>query len=108
MRIELKESGGFAYVPTLAKPVGIEEERLGAEEVAELRRLVEAAKFFDLPASIGVPRPGAADYQTARLTIEDSGRSHTVQVIVPAADPALRELVARVSKIAARVRSSNR
>jgi hypothetical protein len=41
---------------------------------------------------------GAADYQYYILTIEASGRRHTLRVLVPAQDPSLRDLIQTVRK----------
>ena len=49
MRIDFTQGGGLAYFPGLNKPVTIEVDRLDASEAEELKRLVEAAHFFDLP-----------------------------------------------------------
>jgi hypothetical protein len=98
MRIEFAQEGGLGYFPSLNKPVTVEVDHLDKEEAEELKRLVEAARFFDLPASIGAPARGAADYQHYILSIEDDGRQHTVRVLVPVEDPALQELVRAVQK----------
>ena len=96
MRIEFSQEGGIGYFPGLNKPVTVEVERLDEAEAEELKRLVDAARFFDLPASIGVPARGAADYQHYILSIEDDGRRHTIRALVPVEDPALRALVEAV------------
>ena len=87
MRIEFAQTGGIGYFPGLNKPVTVDVDRLDPAQAEELKRLVEAARFFDLPASIGAPARGAADYQYDLLTVEDGGRRHTVRVLVPVEDP---------------------
>jgi len=98
MRIEFAQEGGIGYFPGLNKPVTLEVDHLDKGEAEELKRLVEAVRFFDLPASIGVPARGAADYQHYMLSIEDGGRQHTVRVLVPIENPVLQELVRAVQK----------
>jgi hypothetical protein len=98
MRIDFTQGGGLGYFPGLNKPVTIEVDRLEASEAEELTRLVEAAHFFDLPATIGAPAQGAADYQYYVLTVEDSGRQHTVRIFIPVEDVTLQDLIHAVQK----------
>lgn len=93
VQIEYARIGGVAYLPGLQKPVVLDVERLPREVRDELKALVEAAHFFDLPATMGTPAKGAADYQHDVLTIEDDGRRHTVKILIPAEDAALRDLI---------------
>ena len=108
MRIEFSQTGGIGYFPGLNKPVTVEVDHLDKEEAEELKRLVEAARFFDLPAAIGAPARGAADYQQYILTVEDGGRQHTVRVLVPVEDVALQELVRAVQKHVKAARAADR
>jgi hypothetical protein len=108
MRIEFAQAGGIAYFPGLNKPVTVEVEHLDKEEAEELKWLVEAARFFALPAAIGAPARGAADYQYYILTVEDGGRRHTVRVLVPVEDPILQELVRAVQKHVKAARAAGR
>jgi hypothetical protein len=98
VRIEFSQVGGIAYFPGLNKPVTVEADRLDKEEAEELKRLVDTAHFFDLPATIGSPTRGAADYQHAILTIEDEGRRRTIRMLVPIENPALHDLVRVIQK----------
>ncbi len=98
MRIEFKETGGIGYFPGLNKPVTLDLDQWDKGEAEELKRLVKAAGFFDQPATIGVPAPGAADYQYYLLTIEDNGRRHAVRILVPIKDSALHDLVLAIQK----------
>lgn len=106
MRIEFSLEGGIGFFPGLNRPVTVEVEHLNATEAEELKRMVEAARFFDLPAAVGTPARGAADFQHAVLTIEDSGRRKTVRILVPVTDPALNDLVRAVQKHVAAIRAS--
>jgi Emfourin len=98
MRIDFTQGGGLGYFPGLNKPVTIEVDRLEASEAEELKRLVEAAHFFDLRATIGAPAQGAADYQYYVLTVEDRGRQHTVRIFIPVEDVTLQDLIHAVQK----------
>jgi hypothetical protein len=108
MRIEFSVSGGVGYFPGLNKPVIIDVDQLDTESAEELKRRIEAARFFDLPPEVGSPAPGAADYQHNVLTVDDDGRRHTVRVLVPAEDPALQELIQTVQKYAKAARAAAR
>jgi hypothetical protein len=108
MQIEFTQEGGIAYFPALSTPVAIDVDRLAEPEQEELKRLVAAAHFFELPARVGEPAKGAADYQYYILTIEAEGRRHTVRVLVPTQDPALRELLQAVQKRVKAAREAGR
>jgi hypothetical protein len=108
MRIEFAQTGGIGYFPGLNKPVTVDVDRLDQAQAEELKRLVEAARFFDLPDSIGAPARGAADYQYDLLTVEDGGRRHTVRVLVPVEDPILLELVQAIQKHVKAARAEGR
>jgi hypothetical protein len=93
MRIELKTEGGIAHFPGLSRPVVIDSAALSAEDDAELKRLIGSARFFERPPIVGTPSPGAADYRQYTVTVEDGGRQHTVKLVDPVEDPALRQLL---------------
>ena len=96
MRIHFQSDGGIAYFPGLNKPIDVDTASLPPQSAAELERLVGAARFFTQPARVGVANPGAADYRTYTISVEDSGRSHTIQVIEPIQDPSLQALIDRL------------
>src|SRR2546428_11651518 len=85
--------GGIAYFPGLSKPILIDSDKLPREESDELKRLVNATHFFDLPPVVGSPPPGAADYRQYTITIEDEGKQHTVRLTDPIEDPHLHALL---------------
>ena len=93
MRIQFKMEGGIAYFPGLSKPITIDSDELPKQESDELKGLVNATHFFDLPTVIGSPPPGAADYRQYTITIEDDGKQHTVRLTDPIQDPNLQTLV---------------
>ncbi|MBE3559792.1 MAG: hypothetical protein IMW89_11290 [Ktedonobacteraceae bacterium] len=93
MRVQLKIEGGIAFFPGLRKPVVIDTDHLPASEAAELKRLVQATRFFDLPETVSPPPPGAADYQQYVITVEDEGRQHSVRLTDPVENPAMQALL---------------
>ena len=93
MRIELKTEGGIAHFPGLSRPVVIDSAALSAEDDAELRRLVEAARFFERPPTVGTTSRGAADYRRYTISVEDDGRQHTVKLADPVEDPSIQQLL---------------
>ena len=96
MRIVHQSQGGLAYLPGLQKPVEIDTEALDADARRHLQGLVQAAGFFDLPATVGSHARGAADMQADTLTIEHDGRCHSVRVLSAPAEGPLRELLGAV------------
>jgi len=92
MRVHFTVGGGVAYLPGLAKPVVIDSDQLTKADVAELKRLVDAANFFALPSKINPPRPGAADYVQYTVTIEQGEQRHTVEWTDLAEEPNLQQL----------------
>ena len=93
MRIQFKMEGGIAYFPGLSKPITIDSDELPKQESDELKRLVNATRFFDLPTVTGSPSPGASDYRQYTITIEDDGKQHTVHLTDPIQDPNLQALL---------------
>jgi hypothetical protein len=92
MRIEFKTEGGIAYLPGLSKPVTIDTNELPVAEANELEQLIEAAGFFELPAT-SVPPRGAADHQQYTISVSAPGCSHTARLTDPIEDPHVRELI---------------
>ena len=106
MRIEIRLEGGFAYLPGLQRPVVIELASLPHDEAGQLRQLVTAARFFDLPDTIGTIAKGAADVQTTCITVnDDDGRCRTVKLLPGSAAGPLQELVRALRQQAAAARS---
>jgi hypothetical protein len=107
MRVQFKTEGGFAYLPGLSQPVTIETAGLSPEEAGKLERLVEAAGFFDLPATSD-PAHGGADFRSYTVSISSSGRSHTVRIVEPVESPRLQALVDYLSEKARESREGSR
>jgi hypothetical protein len=84
--------GGFVYLPARSEPVTIDTDDLPAEETNELERLIEAARFFELPQTSAPPR-GAADYLRYTISVMSPEHSHTVHLTDPIEDPEVQALV---------------
>jgi len=108
VRIEFSQAGGIVYFPGLNKPIAVEVDQLDVKDAEELKRLVDASRFFDLPTAIGVPTKGMADYQFYTLAISDSDHQHSVRILVPVEDPALLDLIQAVQKHVNTIRTKNR
>ncbi|MGE5602421.1 MAG: protealysin inhibitor emfourin [Nitrososphaerales archaeon] len=98
MKITLKQTGGFAFIPGLNAPVTIDTQDIDSEVACELESLVRDSDFFEKSSSTHVAR-GAADYRTYTLTVQDGSRVHTVKLTDPIADADLERLVSRVKAI---------
>lgn len=108
MRIEFKTEGGIAYFPGLSKPTVVDTDDLDDAEAERLQRLVASIGFFALPPEASTPRPGAADYQSHTVSIEDGGRHHRVRFADPIGDPEQQALVDALTEFASTRRSAER
>lgn len=92
MRISIKENGGPAFFPGLAKPRSVELDALPEPDQQELRQLIQASDFFKLPQSQAPDsgKPGQVHYT---LTVTEGEREHTVCVLAPVKSQALDGLV---------------
>ena len=88
MQVSFERSGGV-----IGAPIGLDldSENLPPAQAAQLRQLIEAADFFNLPAALPtVSRPDRFQY---RLTIQDGGRQHQITVGETAIPSSLRPLL---------------
>jgi hypothetical protein len=86
--IRLEQSGGFAAIPGLQKPVEVDTARLGAEESATLEGLVRRTGLLEgTLRSVGAP-PAGADLRDYTLTVRDHDDVRTVHLRDPLADDA--------------------
>ncbi len=92
MHISIKENGGPAFFPGLAKPRTVELETLPECDQQELRQLIEASDFFQLPPGNDA-QPGNPGQVHYTLTVSEGEREHTVCVLAPVKSPALDGLV---------------
>ncbi len=74
MRISFERSGGFAGITTKTT---VDEKDLTADEAQKLRQLVEQADVFNLSKKV-MPRSPRPDRFQYELSLEESGRKHTV------------------------------
>ncbi len=98
IRVRFTRSGGFAGIPVTAS---CESDSLTPEDEDELRRLIESAGFFQLPATVTSSAAGA-DRFAYRLTIEVDGQEHTVEMEEAAVPPESRPLLEWLSGFARR------
>jgi hypothetical protein len=82
LQITFKTTGGIAYFPGLSAPKTIDVSALDADRQQQIRDLLGAVRFFELPSRAQAKR-GAADYQTHTITVTDRDRQHTVEVTDP-------------------------
>jgi hypothetical protein len=89
MRIDFERSGGFAGMVTSKV---VDSTTLSSDQANQLRQLVDAADFFRLPPTI-TTRAVQPDRFQYRLTVEDNGKQHTVEVGEQAVPGTLRPLL---------------
>ena len=70
MHIYFERTGDFAG---MRMTTTVDTESLPAEEGRDLREMVDAAGFFNLPAAIPTMAPGVDRFHY-KLTVEDEGR----------------------------------
>ena len=93
MIINFESEGGFAHLPGLSRPLRIDTAELAPGQADQLTGLVQRARFFEQPAEVGGPPPGAAVLRSYTITVDDGDRTHTVRTSDALSDPALRDLV---------------
>jgi len=89
MRISFEHTGGFAGI---SRTTTVDTANLSADEANQLPQLLEAANFYNLPATITAP-PTQPDRFQYTLTVEDKGQEHTVTVSEAALPGTLRQLI---------------
>jgi hypothetical protein len=88
MHVTIQRTGGFAGIPLIKS---IDAASLSASEIDDLERIIESARFFELPALIpSKPQPDRFEY---RITVEQDGKKHSVTAAEPALPPELKPLV---------------
>ena len=101
MRVRFQNSEGLVFLSRAAAPVTIEAGTLAEDDRRSLEQLVKEARFFDLPAT--VPALRGAHQAGYHITIEDSGRQHSISVSDPVQGPALRRLIERLREMGQKV-----
>jgi len=100
VKISLERSGGFTGI---SSKVTLDTQELDPAERAELETLVNKSGFFQMPEKIDSPGLGA-DRFAYRLTVEDAGRSHTVEAVEGSIPEALQPLIVRLNQLGRRSR----
>jgi len=93
MRIHFERSGGFMGMRIAGT---VDTDSLPTEDALDLRQMVDAARFFDLPASFPASATGADQFQY-KLVVEDEERQHTVEMTDVTSPDELRPLLRRLT-----------
>ena len=96
LKVQWERTGGFAGMRTGST---VDLDSLSQADARQLRELVEASEFFNLPEEITGPE-GGADRFSFILTVETEKGLHTVHTGEEAAPPALRSLIQWLQKAA--------
>lgn len=95
MRVTVQRTGGFTAIP-LTKTVDVA--AMPPNKATQLRQMVEAADFFNLPSTIpSTPQPDRFVYQ---ISVEQEGKRHSVTVGETAMPPNMKPLVDLIMKTA--------
>jgi hypothetical protein len=105
MEIIFSTEGGIAAFPGLSRPVALHSRDFSAEEMSELRRILEGSALFEKAGAQGETRKRGADYQTYTIVVEEAGQRHVIKVSDPVEDENLKALVALLRKKAKEVRT---
>ncbi len=89
MKATFETTGGLAGL-TIKKTV--DTDKITEDQASELRKLVDASNFFNLPSTTPYRGP-MRDFFHYELTIESEGKSRTINVDEPAAPPELKPLL---------------
>ena len=98
MRITFERTGGIAGMRLTHS---LTSSALPDADAAELKRLVDASRFFDLAAHEVVTSAGSDRFSYA-IAIDEGGRSHTVHVGEAEAPATLRPLIGWLTTAARR------
>lgn len=77
----------------------VDTEKLPADEAQNLQQMLDAAKFFELPAAPAESLRGADRFQY-KLTVESDEGSHTVELSDEEAPDEIRPLLRRLTVLA--------
>lgn len=89
MQISFERSGGFIGTPIT---ITLDTATLSPDHASQLQHLVDAANFFNLPATIA-PSSSQPDRFQYRVTLQDGDRLHTVTVGEAAIPSTLKPLL---------------
>src|SRR4051812_20829870 len=101
MRIHFRTEGGLAHFPGLSRPVSVDTKELPPDVAQQLEQLVHAMRFFEMVGRVDLAahHPGRADYRSYIVTVEESGRTHTVRADEPDVNPQLKALIEFLRKL---------
>jgi hypothetical protein len=102
LRISFERSGGVAGI---TMKTAVDEKDLAPDEAQKLRQLVEGANFFNLSKKI-MPRSPRPDRFQYELSLEESGRQHTVTMSEETLPEKLKPLVKWLMEKARQTRKS--
>ena len=109
MRITFAMSSpGLFYAPGLAEPVVLDLAALPPAEAARIAALVRDADVLDRPAAPESPQRPVPDARCFTVTVEQDGRSRTLELAEPIADPTLKALVRCLQDQARALRTKHR
>lgn len=91
MRIQFERTGGLA-APAMRRGCTVDTASLPKDEAREVEDLLDAANLFAIPAGPAAQAAGR-DVFTYRITVEDGGRRHSVEVPERGMPAALRPLI---------------
>ena len=104
MRIHFERSGGITGMRVTTT---VDTDLLPEDEAQELRDMLDAANFFELPERLASPAPGADRFQY-RLTVEnDDQEPHTVHMGDASAPPEMQPLLRKLTLLARGQRDSD-
>lgn len=106
MRLTFKTDGGAAHFPGLARPIQIQTEELPGAEAVEIEQKVHAAGLFERPERD--PSPTVPDGRSYLIAVEDDGRSCSVSVHDPVADPDVASLIKTLTRYQRRTLAARR
>jgi hypothetical protein len=99
MKVYFEQRGGIAGI---RRSISIDSNSLVREEASKLIRLIEDAKFFNLPPQFSAPSRGA-DYFNYKVTVEaNDNRSHSIETTDRAMPPSMEPLIEYLRQKAAR------
>jgi hypothetical protein len=98
MRIRLEQSGGFAAIPALQKPVEVDTARLGADETASLEALVRRTGLLEGKLRSVDDPPAGADLREYTLTVTEHDAVATVHLRDPLGDDEIADLIHQLQK----------
>lgn len=98
MKILFERTGGFSGIRV---NVRIDTDSLPQDEANELLEMVRSSGYFNLPAVISpTSQISGADQFIYKITVEDEGREHTVQMTDGAVPDELQQLILKLVRIA--------